>query len=362
MDFKDILKQLSERVVKLKDSIQTEEATKNALIMPFIQALGYDVFNPFEIVPEFTCDIGTKKGEKIDYAILKDGEPIILIECKHWTQNLTLHDNQLLRYFNVSKAKFGILTNGIVYKFYTDLEDINKMDSKPFMELNLFDVRDNQIEDLKKFHKSYFDIESILCSASDLKFTKELKSVILNEMSNPSEPLVRLLTKKIYTGTITAKVLEQFTDLTKRSFSQVISDQITDRLKTALGNETEIPSVSMDIKQADENSEMQSCERQVETTQIELEGFFIIRSMLRKQMDVNRIVYRDTLSYFGILLDDNNRKPICRLYFNGERKYIVTFDSERKEVKTPIETLDDLFNFEKELLNIIAVYDGAKNN
>ena len=96
MDFKDVVKQLSERVEKLKDSLITEEATKNALIMPFLQVMGYDVFDPHEVVPEYTCDIGTKKGEKIDYAIFKDGKPIILIECKHWNQSLTLHDNCLL--------------------------------------------------------------------------------------------------------------------------------------------------------------------------------------------------------------------------------------------------------------------------
>ena len=121
MDFKDTIKQLADRIEKLKDNIQTEEATKNAFIMPFINALGYDVFNPLEVLPEMTCDIGTKKGEKIDYAIMKDDQPILLIECKHWKQDLNLHDNQLLRYFNVSKAKFGLLTNGIIYRFYTCL-------------------------------------------------------------------------------------------------------------------------------------------------------------------------------------------------------------------------------------------------
>ena len=133
MDFKDAIKQLSERVLKLKDNILTEEATKNAFIMPFINVLGYDVFNPLEVVPEMTCDIAMKKGEKIDYAIIKEGEPILLIECKHWAQDLNLHDNQLIRYFNVSKAKFGILTNGITYRFYTDLIEPNKMDEKTIL-------------------------------------------------------------------------------------------------------------------------------------------------------------------------------------------------------------------------------------
>ena len=114
MDFKDDIKQLSERVPKLKDLAKTEEATKNAFIMPFIKTLGYDVFNPMEVVPEFIADIGIKKGEKIDYAIFKDGKPTILIECKHWEQNLNIHDVQLLRYFHVvPDAKFTIMTNGI---------------------------------------------------------------------------------------------------------------------------------------------------------------------------------------------------------------------------------------------------------
>src|ERR1700741_2550924 len=144
MDFKDQIKMLGDRVIKLKDQIQTEEATKNAFIMPFLQALGYDVFNPMEVVPEFISDIGLKKGEKIDYAIMKDGSPCILVECKHVTQNLNIHDGQLLRYFHVSKAKFGLLTNGVIYRFYTDLVEPNKMDEKPFLEFNVTEIKDNQ--------------------------------------------------------------------------------------------------------------------------------------------------------------------------------------------------------------------------
>ena len=161
MDFKDSIRGLSLRIESLKDSILTEEATKTALIMPMLTMLGYDVFNPLEVVPEMNCDIGTKKGEKIDFALLKNGEPIILIECKHWKQNLSLHDNQLLRYYHVSKAKFGVLTNGIVYRFYSDVNTPNKMDEKPFFEINLLDCKDDEIEQLKQFHKSYFNSDVI---------------------------------------------------------------------------------------------------------------------------------------------------------------------------------------------------------
>ena len=208
MDFKDQIKQLSERVMRLKDQISTEEATKNAFIMPFLQCLGYDVFNPLEVVPEFVTDIGTKKGEKIDYAIFKDNQPTILVECKHWAQNLNLHDNQLLRYFHVSKAKFGLLTNGVVYRFYSDLVEVNKMDEKPFLEFDITDIRENQIEELKKFHKSYFDVESIVNTASELKYSNEFKLLFNQELQNPSENFVKHFAKQIYNGTITQKVLE----------------------------------------------------------------------------------------------------------------------------------------------------------
>lgn len=202
MDFKDSIKQISERIETLKANLPTEEATKTALIMPFINALGYDVFNPLEVLPEMCCDIGTKKGEKIDYAIMKDGEPIILIECKHWEQDLNLHDNQLLRYFNVSKAKFGVLTNGITYRFYTDLSEPNIMDEKPFLEINMLDLKDTQIEELKKFHKSYFDVDMILSSASELKYMGELRTVIGKEFTNPSTDFVRFFGKQVYEGGI----------------------------------------------------------------------------------------------------------------------------------------------------------------
>ncbi len=208
MDFKDEIKQFGERAEKLKLQINTEEATKNAFIMPFIKTLGYDVFNPLEVVPEFVADIGIKKGEKVDYAILRDGLPMILVECKHWSENLDVHNSQLFRYFHTTKAKFGMLSNGIIYRFYTDLVEANKMDEKPFLEFNVTDIKDNQIEELKKFHKSYFDIDNIVNTASELKYMGELKAAIHSDFQNPSENFVRHFGKQIYNGVLTAKVME----------------------------------------------------------------------------------------------------------------------------------------------------------
>lgn len=355
MDFKDQIKQLGDRVTKLKEQIQTEEATKNAFIMPFLQSLGYDVFNPLEVVPEYITDIGTKKGEKIDYAIFKDGNPTIIVECKHWAQNLNLHDGQLLRYFHVSKAKFGLLTNGITYRFYSDLVEANKMDEKPFLEFNINEIKDNQIEELKKFHKTVFDADSITNTASELKYTNELKQLLQQELSNPSADFVKHFARQVYPSVVTAKVLEQFTNLTKKSIQQHISDLITERLKTALTKEDE-KIKEQEAVQLEQTAE----ESKVVTTEEELEGFLIVKTILRQKINSTRVTHRDAQSYFAILLDDNNRKTICRLYFNGSKKYIATLDEKKKEIKNEITTLDDIFKYSDVLLKTIDTYDKSK--
>lgn len=356
MDFKDEIKQFGDRVEKLKNQVQTEEATKNAFIMPFIKALGYDVFNPAEVVPEFIADIGIKKGEKVDYAIMREGQPCILIECKHWGDSLDPHNSQLFRYFHTTKAKFGLLSNGIIYRFYTDLIEPNKMDEKPFFEFNVTDIRDNQVEELKKFHKSYFDIDNIQNTANDLKYMNELRTLINVEFQTPTEGFVRHFARQIYQGMLTSKLMDQFGGLTKRSIQQYINDLITERLKSALKKENE----DGQRETAEGQDDNKGNEDKIQTTQEELEGYLVVKSILRQKIRVSRIYYRDAQSYFAILLDDNNRKTICRLYLNGSRRYIGTFDEQKKETRSEILTVDDIFSHAEILLKTVEYYDMAK--
>jgi hypothetical protein len=352
MDFKDQVKQLSDRVAKMKDKILTEEATKNAFIMPFMNCLGYDVFNPLEVVPEFIADIGIKKGEKVDYAILKDGEPIILVECKHWSADLDPHNSQLFRYFHTTSAKFGILTNGIVFRFYTDLVETNKMDDKPFFEFHIDDIKDMQVEKLKEFHKSYFNLDSIINTASELKFMSELRNLIVKEISEPTDEFTRYFAKAVYPSMVTLKVLEQFRGLVKRSFSQYVNDAINERLKSALAT---------DQQKAEEMGKQELTtlavdEAKVQTTAEEMEGFYVVRAIVCAKVKVTRVVYRDQQSYFGILLDDNNRKPICRLHYNGKKKMISFFDT-GKEEKVEIESNSQLYEYASRLIGVIDVHE-----
>ena len=353
MDFKDSIKQVSERIENLKANLPTEEATKTALVLPFISALGYDVFNPLEVLPEMSCDIGTKKGEKIDYAILKDGEPIILIECKHWQQDLNLHDNQLLRYFNVSKAKFGVLTNGIVYRFYTDLEEPNIMDKKPFLEVNLLDLKDAQIDELKKFHRSYFNVDTILSSASELKYTSEIKAILNREFTNPSADFVKFVGKQVYDGVFTPKTLEQFTSFVKRAANSYLNDLISDRLKAAIKEDVNEITES---KEQPIQEEAESAKPAIVTTEEELEGFYIIKSILRGTLPIERVTYRDAVTYFAIFCDDNNRKPICRLYFNNPNNKSIHIYSGEEWQKHKIQSLDEIYSYSNELIQAANQY------
>ncbi|HET8887054.1 MAG TPA: type I restriction endonuclease [Salinimicrobium sp.] len=349
MELYNQLKGLAEKFEELKDKIETEESSKHAFTLPFINILGYDTYNPMEVVPEFTADLGIKKGEKVDYAIFQNGNPILIIECKHWKQDLNVHNSQLFRYFHVTKTRFALLTNGLIYRFYTDLDETNKMDSKPFFEFDITQLKESTIKEIEKFHKSKFDVSKIVDNASNLKYTREIKFLIAQELSNPSQDFVKLFANKAYNGRLTAKVMDEFTEIVNKAFNQTISDKVNDRLNSALNKEKE--------KQQEEEITDEP-KSKIETTELELEAYRIVVAILRRKIEKQRIVHRDMQSYFGILLDDNNRKPICRLHLNGGTHYISLFDQDRKEIKEQIETIDDIYNFEKQLLNTIEHYDN----
>ncbi|PTU75479.1 type I restriction endonuclease [Pseudomonas mangrovi] len=361
MEFIERLSALSSKVRQQGASIQTEEATKTAFVMPFINSvLGYDVFDPHEVVPEFVCDVGTKKGEKIDYAIFMNGDVQILIECKKFGESLNInHASQLFRYFHVTNARISILTNGQVYRFFTDLDAPNKMDEKPFLELDLLDIDEHVIPELQKLTKSAFDVESIISAAGELKYVSQLKKEIASQFNAPSDEFVRFFASRVYEGMITQKVREQFSELTRKAVAQFLNDQINDRLKSAMSG-TPVGTFSAPasaVVPASSEGKAEADEDRVHTTLEELEGFHIVKAIVRTVVDSKRIIHRDTQSYFGVLLDDNNRKPICRLHFNRSQKYIGIFDKEKSETRHPIASLDDIYGFSDALKTTVGFYE-----
>lgn len=353
MDIIDGMREISNQAPRLLEHIETEEATKNAFVMPFIQTLGYNVFNPMEVVPEFTADVGTKKNEKVDYAIMQNGKPIILIEVKSATADLNKeHASQLYRYFSVTDVRIGILTNGLEYRFFSDLENPNQMDDKPFLIIDILNFDTRPVAQLKKFAKSAFDVDRILSSANELKYKREVKLMLESEYSQPSEDFVKHFARPVYSGRLRANVIEEFTEIVKQAFREFLNDRVANRLQSAIDSTASSEEPTQEVE-ADEEAD--DAADGIETTQDELDGYYAVKSVVREVVDVSRINIRDVRSYCSVLLDDNNRQPICRLHFNRSVKYVSLFHEEKEE-RVRIESVDDLYGYADELRAAVIKY------
>lgn len=362
MDIAERTQALALKIRKHKAGIETEEATKNAFVMPFISTvLGYDVFNPSEVIPEFTADVGLKKGEKIDYAVAHDGKIQLLIEVKKIRDPLRIeHSSQLFRYFAVTNARIAILTNGEVYQFYTDLDAPNRMDAKPFLVLDFSTLDETLLPELAKLTKESFNLDSVISAAGELKYIGQLKRVLAAQFKEPEDDWVRFLTTRVYEGSFTQRVREQFVPLVTKAARQFLNEQVNDRLKNALGGPDSYVSVSTNAAETEPVQEEEPVPTdlggEVVTTEEEIEGYRIVRAIVCSEVPVSRIVARDTKTYCGVLLDDNNRKPIARLWLNRAKKYLSVFDENKVETRIPIADVQEIYQHADHLRRTVARY------
>lgn len=345
----DKMAALAGRLDQIRDQVLTEEATKTALILPFIRELGYDIFNPAEVVPEFTADVGIKKGEKVDYAIFSDGKPIILFECKPINAKLDSYSSQLYRYFSVTNARIAILTDGVEYRFFSDLSEPNKLDSVPFFVFSLDHMRHDDAVRLEQFSKPKFDLDQVLADAESMRLQAAIKSHFAREAANPSDEFVRHFADPVHSGRLTQPIVQRYGVIVRAAINEYITESVDRRLQAALqsGQHGKPKAVADAAKPehgtGDVDGNGVEGEEIIVTTMDELQGFYSVRAMLRDLVDPGRVCSRDVRTYFGVLLDNNNRKPICRLWFNRSQRYLGVFDADKKEVRIAIEHVDDLF-------------------
>ena len=240
-DFSNKMREVAERAQKHKEKVRgNEEATKNSLILPFFVALGYDVYDPAEFWPEYTADVGSsrgiKNGEKVDYAILDGGAPKMLVECKAYGEKLDKHGDQLFRYFATTSAKIGILTDGVVYRFYTDIDEDNVMDLDPFLVIDMLDLTDSAIAELEKYRKPAFDPTHVMRRAEELKHGRLIRERILNELENPSDEFVCLIIDGFYEGVKTQHVKEKYRPLLVEQFRAIVNDKVQKKFEAAISN------------------------------------------------------------------------------------------------------------------------------
>jgi hypothetical protein len=323
MDLIDHLQGLATRAEQTGDSLTNEEATKMALIAPFIQALGYDIFNPTEVKPEFTADLpGIKQGERVDYAVLENGQPKILVEAKPFKTDLkSTEKGQLSRYFQATRARIGILSNGRQFLFFSDLDRQNLMDEKPFAEIDLFDLKAAPLEQIKQMSKSMFDLETLLSTAERLKYLRGVKEEIKAELSDPSEWMVREMARRVHTAErVSGQLIEKFKPVVIDAMKAVINDRINERLSSAMETEraaeTSAPKEELATEANDGN----------DFTEEEREGLYVIRAICASDVDPGRLSEKDTKNYCNVLLDGNTWKSILRMHFNGGVKKLEIFD------------------------------------
>jgi hypothetical protein len=331
---------LKKRIINNSENTLSEEGTKTAFILPLIKILGYDVFDPTEVVPEYTSDFGIKKGEKVDYAIIINKQPVILVEAKKHKEKLDLHGSQLFRYFSVSKSRLGILTNGIEYEFYSDLEKENIMDDVPFLKFNILSISQNDINELSKIQKDNFNIDEIVSSASNLKYSNKLYDYILEEFKTPSDEFIKFIVSRFYDGRVTSKVIDKFKSIFNKTIDSYINNIISKRLNLS----------SLNIIENEYDSNIPK----INTTLEEVEAYTIIKTLLSYTISPDRISYRDAQSYMAIILDNNNRKTICRLYFNSNNKFIAILDKDKKETRHKIINNNDIFDIKEDLIRCIS--------
>lgn len=367
---------LANKIRNIRGSVETEEATKNAFIMPFISnVLGYDVFDPSEVVPEFIADVGVKRGEKVDYAILKDGAIQILIECKKIGDPLDLkYASQLFRYFSVTSARIAILTNGQEYHVYTDGDMPNRMDDKPFLVFDLLDIDRTLIPEIQKLSKETFDLDSVISAAQELKYIGGIRRIIASQVKEPSDEWVRFFVSRVYDGRSTQRIIDQFRPLVAKALSQYVGDQVNSRLKTALGDDdvtssdtVVAPEAAPSPAPAAEDSSVpqaQATDSEIVTTEEELEGFNIVRAIAVSEVAPERVVHRDAKAYMAILLDDNNRKPLLRLNLNGKNvKYVTTFENGKDGTRRDIDSVVDIYKVAAEpIRQTIRQYEAGSDS
>lgn len=253
----------------------------------------------------------------------------------------TAQYSQLYRYFGVTDARLAVLRNGREVWFFSDIDEPNKMDKKPFFTFDLQSFDEGQILDLARFQKDQFSMDGIIEAASNLKFATFAASYLKKQLENPDDEFVRVLGKQIYNGSLTKSVVEQLRPAIQSALELVIRDRIQDKLSVAFRPDPVAAEVIVS-KQAEDST----APSDIETTQEEMLAFMIVRAIAARVIDIERVTLRDSKSYCSVFVDDNNRKPVCRFYFNGKTlRYVGVFDSQKVEERKQIEILSDIYKY-----------------
>lgn len=319
MGFPEDIARLAEQIAARRQHIKGEEATKHALVVPFLQVLGYDVFDPLEVQPEHVADFARKSRggqlEKVDYAIWKDGKPVIFVECKPVDAVLEDHEEQLARYFSATPSvRVGLLTNGVRVKAFTDLQQPNLMDPTPFLDVELTCLKPAEIEALRMFHKVDFSPERVLALAEEMVYYSTLTKFISTQLRDPSEGFVRFVIGEVQSfGRVTQRVVERITPILRKAIQTAIVEHVARSFDTAQRAPDPAPQPMAPQLSGEPGTKANA---DVITTEDEQKCFARIEGWIREIRADAPVCGRDSMSYYTVH-QNNVRKWFAR--FNLQR-------------------------------------------
>jgi len=367
MIFFDQVKQIAARVKEYQSDAQNEAQTISYLVYPFLKdVLGYDYASPKEVVREFGADIAGKKGEKVDIALLgEDANPVILIEVKACTA--TLGNNplvQLTRYVQNTPARICILTNGLVYKFFSEKYEDNKLsiDTEPFLEIDLLKyalntaIEDEPIKKLQKFRKKDFDVEEILGAAEDFKYINAMKEFLKKQLDNPEDEFVKVVLKGLPFDTRKKNMGEKFAPHVKQALVEIIGERVAKRIAAA-GDLEKSQSLEDEIKtNAATEAEVASTvdEEGFAISEEAIEAVYIIKAILAEVIETGRVSHKATTAYISIIIDERVSKWVCRLMLSKRSKFVQPADGSGEKIR--LESINDIYKYKEILLQSVSRY------
>lgn len=370
MGFTEDLAALSERVASRLHSCKGEENTKAAFITPFLGVLGYDTTDPTEVIHEYFADFATptkvRQPKKVDYAIAINNNIVMLVEAKACTEKPEVHDGQLRYYFNATHtARIGMATNGVEYRFFTDLHRDNMMDNEPFFTFNILDYQAKDVENLKLFHRDNFDALNINHHAEAIIFYRNITSLIGNLLQSPSDEFVRFLVGEMFKAAPDCKMyskigknlIEKCKPIVKRSIQASVLDLVTRSMNQQMAPlEVQIESPIVDTDAFDDEPQETGLKVRANTTQEELEAFRKIQSIVQTSAKFKiDPQFKDTVSYFGINLGKSTWW-FLRLYLSSTKKsFIARISADEASSLAPGFIVQEVPSVNGETLSKVAI-------
>ena len=334
MTFRDALADIRKTIEQHGDKLDNEEITKHVLILPMLEAWGYDYRDPSEVWAEYPVRLPGGGTGRADYVIMRDGKPSIVIECKGAAVVVDESVSEQMReYATAIGAEIGVATNGFAYACYADIDTAGELDADPFCFAVIQTLTPSDVSALELLSKANFKSEYVRKSARSHK----------RELEN------RWRAEGFLRGSAAQQEMLRISELRVESEREAELAQLLERIGERMRIEVEAIARHGSNSDADDG---------IETTGDEMDAYCIVKGMLHGVIDPNRVEFRDLRTYASVLIDNNNRKPICRLHFNGRQKYLGTFDAEKNETRHRIDTVNDIVAFAAALRRTARQYAG----